>query len=109
MMNRELQARVDTLEAKVKWLEDLLRTPIKIQQADCKQGDITHDVLMYSPPAEHTSLFVKYVEDVLDEFYEYVEANTAGLNRLRADMPDNGHTVVEVSQKLKPKGYVWNQ
>ena len=65
-----------------------------------KMIDAMHDTLMYSPPAQHTAMFMDAVEDELAGMREDIDATVTGLNRVRADSPDTGRTVAEVSQRV---------
>jgi hypothetical protein len=86
MTNEELERHVRLLHHRLKIVEKMI--------------DSIHDTLMYSPPVQHTAMFMDAVEDELAGMREDIDATVTGLNRVRADSPDTGRSIAEVSQRV---------
>ena len=81
-------------------LEDHIRLLHRRVTIMGKMIDAMHDTLMFSPPAGHTAMFMDAVEDELESMREDIDTTVTGLNRVRADRPDTGRTIAEVSERV---------
>lgn len=91
-------------------LEQLLRITIERQDIMERRLDRLIDRLMFSPTADHMEVFQDAIQSQLDTIGEENTALVMGLNRIRADMPDSGRTIEQVSERAdRPKtSNTWN-
>ena len=87
------------LHAQVEWLIKLAKITIERQDSMDSLLNSIHDRMLFSPPLAHASQFYEAIENDIDELGLQVDSVISGLNRIRAEKPDEP---VEIKYSVTP-------
>ena len=87
------------LHAQVDWLIKLAKITVERQDKMDDLLNSLHDRMLFSPPLAHASQFLDYIQNDMDEMGTQISSIVMGLNRIRAEKPDEP---VEIKYSVTP-------